>query len=70
MQNLHVTVNGSVSSESAAGRQTRHRRRRAATSRPERVWPDGIIPYVISGNFTGEPGLKACHLLTMCSFTR
>uniref|UniRef100_A0A671W3P3 Metalloendopeptidase n=1 Tax=Sparus aurata TaxID=8175 RepID=A0A671W3P3_SPAAU len=26
----------------------------AATSRPERVWPDGIIPYVISGNFTGD----------------
>uniref|UniRef100_A0A8D0G7N5 Metalloendopeptidase n=1 Tax=Sphenodon punctatus TaxID=8508 RepID=A0A8D0G7N5_SPHPU len=27
--------------------------RRAATSRPERVWPDGVIPYVISGNFSG-----------------
>uniref|UniRef100_A0A8C2TTB2 Peptidase M12A domain-containing protein n=1 Tax=Coturnix japonica TaxID=93934 RepID=A0A8C2TTB2_COTJA len=32
---------------------TPQRRRRAATSRPERVWPDGIIPYVISGNFSG-----------------
>uniref|UniRef100_A0A4W5NC55 Metalloendopeptidase n=1 Tax=Hucho hucho TaxID=62062 RepID=A0A4W5NC55_9TELE len=31
-----------------------HRRRRAATSRPERVWPDGVIPYVISGNFSGS----------------
>lgn len=35
------------------GRQ-RARSRRAATSRPERVWPDGVIPYVISGNFSGE----------------
>uniref|UniRef100_A0A8C6T2T2 Metalloendopeptidase n=1 Tax=Neogobius melanostomus TaxID=47308 RepID=A0A8C6T2T2_9GOBI len=31
-----------------------HRWRRAATSRPERIWPDGIIPYVISGNFSGS----------------
>uniref|UniRef100_A0A8D3CQN9 Metalloendopeptidase n=1 Tax=Scophthalmus maximus TaxID=52904 RepID=A0A8D3CQN9_SCOMX len=31
-----------------------HRLRRAATSRPERVWPDGIIPYMISGNFSGS----------------
>ncbi|XP_076875977.1 bone morphogenetic protein 1b isoform X2 [Brachyhypopomus gauderio] len=30
------------------------RRRRAATSRPERVWPDGVIPYVISSNFSGS----------------
>uniref|UniRef100_A0A8C0KZL2 Metalloendopeptidase n=1 Tax=Canis lupus dingo TaxID=286419 RepID=A0A8C0KZL2_CANLU len=28
--------------------------RRAATSRPERVWPDGVIPFVIGGNFTGS----------------
>ncbi|XP_048419728.1 tolloid-like protein 2 isoform X2 [Stegostoma tigrinum] len=26
---------------------------RAATSRPERIWPGGIIPYIIGGNFTG-----------------
>ncbi|XP_051667772.1 bone morphogenetic protein 1 isoform X6 [Manacus candei] len=32
----------------------RQRSRRAATSRPERVWPDGVIPYVISGNFSGS----------------
>lgn len=32
----------------------RSRSRRAATSRPERVWPDGVIPFVIGGNFTGE----------------
>uniref|UniRef100_A0A672RLV7 Metalloendopeptidase n=1 Tax=Sinocyclocheilus grahami TaxID=75366 RepID=A0A672RLV7_SINGR len=31
-----------------------HRRKRAATSRPERVWPEGVIPYVISGNFSGS----------------
>lgn len=32
-----------------------HRRvRRAATARPERVWPYGVIPYVISSNFTGS----------------
>ncbi|XP_036972907.1 bone morphogenetic protein 1-like isoform X3 [Acanthopagrus latus] len=53
------SVNGSSSNESvrrtrAADRQTLRRWRRAATSRPERVWPDGIIPYVISGNFTGS----------------
>ncbi|TDH02041.1 hypothetical protein EPR50_G00168750 [Perca flavescens] len=41
-------------SRRAADRKSLHRRRRAATSRPERVWPDGIIPYVISGNFTGS----------------
>ncbi|KAF1377489.1 hypothetical protein PFLUV_G00201330 [Perca fluviatilis] len=41
-------------SKRAADRKSLHRRRRAATSRPERVWPDGIIPYVISGNFTGS----------------
>ncbi|XP_046870663.1 bone morphogenetic protein 1-like isoform X1 [Hypomesus transpacificus] len=37
-----------------AGRQGVRRRKRAATSRPERVWPDGVIPYVISGNFSGS----------------
>ena len=30
------------------------RRRRAATAIRERLWPDGIIPYVIEGNFTGD----------------
>ncbi|KAG5271996.1 hypothetical protein AALO_G00160500 [Alosa alosa] len=29
-------------------------RQRAATARPERVWPDAVIPYVISGNFSGS----------------
>ncbi|MEQ2176551.1 Bone morphogenetic protein 1, partial [Goodea atripinnis] len=31
-----------------------HRQKRAATARSERVWPDGIIPYVISRNFSGS----------------
>ncbi|XP_019741112.1 bone morphogenetic protein 1a [Hippocampus comes] len=35
-------------------RQGSRRRKRAATSRPERVWPEGVIPYVISGNFSGS----------------
>ncbi|XP_059213752.1 bone morphogenetic protein 1-like isoform X2 [Centropristis striata] len=51
------SVNNSTSNESVRRKRAAdrlHRRRRAATSRPERVWPDGIIPYVISGNFTGS----------------
>ncbi|KAM4576821.1 bone morphogenetic protein 1a isoform 1-T1 [Odontesthes bonariensis] len=35
-------------------RQGSQRGKRAATSRPERVWPEGVIPYVISGNFSGS----------------
>uniref|UniRef100_A0A8C1ZQE7 Metalloendopeptidase n=1 Tax=Cyprinus carpio TaxID=7962 RepID=A0A8C1ZQE7_CYPCA len=35
-------------------KQSLLRRRRAATARPERVWPDGIIPYIISSNFSGS----------------
>lgn len=59
-----LTVNSTTSSESirSADRQSLRRRRRAATSRPERVWPDGIIPYVISGNFSGEPWMKTMNL--------
>uniref|UniRef100_A0A8C3WZV4 Metalloendopeptidase n=1 Tax=Catagonus wagneri TaxID=51154 RepID=A0A8C3WZV4_9CETA len=34
--------------------RSRSRSRRAATSRPERVWPDGVIPFVIGANFTGS----------------
>ncbi|KAM8873002.1 bone morphogenetic protein 1-like isoform 2-T2 [Synchiropus picturatus] len=41
-------------SRRATERRSFYRWRRAATSRPERVWPDGIIPYVISGNFSGS----------------
>ncbi|CAN9504895.1 unnamed protein product [Ophioblennius macclurei] len=54
-RNLTNSDNSSASNENARRkRATPLRRRRAATSRPERVWPDGIIPYVISGNFTGS----------------
>ncbi|XP_077592860.1 bone morphogenetic protein 1-like isoform X1 [Stigmatopora nigra] len=35
-------------------RHNSKRRKRAATSKSERIWPDGIIPYVISGNFSGS----------------
>uniref|UniRef100_A0A3Q2Y5X7 Metalloendopeptidase n=1 Tax=Hippocampus comes TaxID=109280 RepID=A0A3Q2Y5X7_HIPCM len=50
-----------IRSKRAAVRQSsrqhpsgRRRRRRAATSRSERIWPDSLIPYVISGNFSGS----------------
>ncbi|KAM7392945.1 hypothetical protein PAMA_007861 [Pampus argenteus] len=48
------TSNESVRTKRALDRHILHRWRRAATSRPERVWPDGIIPYMISGNFSGS----------------
>lgn len=35
------------------GRVIKSRFTRAATSRAERIWPGGVIPYVIGGNFTG-----------------
>ena len=63
---IFCTVNSSsesIRSKRATDRQSLRRRRRAATSRPERVWPDGIIPYVISGNFTGELWIKTAKLL-------
>ncbi|CAI2357829.1 unnamed protein product [Caenorhabditis sp. 36 PRJEB53466] len=31
-----------------------HRAPRAATARKERIWPEGIIPFVITSNFSGE----------------
>ncbi|KAK7934166.1 hypothetical protein WMY93_005062 [Mugilogobius chulae] len=43
-----------ASNQSSPNRSTSSRKRRAATSRPERVWPEGVIPYVISGNFSGS----------------
>ncbi|KAM9307087.1 LOW QUALITY PROTEIN: bone morphogenetic protein 1-like [Pholidichthys leucotaenia] len=54
-----ISENASASTKNirmkrAVGRHRLRRHRRAATSRPERVWPDGIIPYVISGNFSGS----------------
>lgn len=70
MQFPHGPGNGSTSNEGIrskreAGTQKLHRQRRAATSRPERVWPDGIIPYMISGNFSGEFRMKSFML---CGF--
>uniref|UniRef100_A0A673JBD6 Metalloendopeptidase n=1 Tax=Sinocyclocheilus rhinocerous TaxID=307959 RepID=A0A673JBD6_9TELE len=44
----------SLSNETNTNNTASHRRKRAATSRPERVWPEGVIPYVISGNFSGS----------------
>lgn len=32
----------------------RQRKKRAVTADPMRIWPHGIIPYVISSNYTGE----------------
>nr|XP_054599807.1 dorsal-ventral patterning tolloid-like protein 1 [Nothobranchius furzeri] len=37
-----------------AGKVVKSRFPRAATSRAERIWPGGVIPYVIGGNFTGS----------------
>ncbi|XP_068190202.1 bone morphogenetic protein 1-like isoform X2 [Antennarius striatus] len=58
-KNYTDSVKGSVSNETVRSKRAEHRRgfhrrRRAATSRPERVWPDAVIPYLISGNFTGS----------------
>lgn len=36
---------------------------RAATSRAEKIWPGGVIPYVIGGNFTGK-GPRCVHTCT------
>nr|KAF6479169.1 bone morphogenetic protein 1 [Molossus molossus] len=47
-------TNGQPQRRSPGRWRSRSRSRRAATSRPERVWPDGVIPFVIGGNFTGS----------------
>uniref|UniRef100_A0A452TJA2 Metalloendopeptidase n=1 Tax=Ursus maritimus TaxID=29073 RepID=A0A452TJA2_URSMA len=49
-RHLPVSQPGPLRTEAVS----RSRSRRAATSRPERVWPDGVIPFVIGGNFTGS----------------
>lgn len=55
MRDVFVTGNGTtIRRKRAAKGLSVQRWRRAATSRPERIWPEGIIPYVISGNFSGE----------------
>lgn len=40
--------------ESGMDTRSSPRVRRATTSRAERIWPGGVIPYVIGGNFTGQ----------------
>lgn len=40
--------------ESGMDARSSPRVRRATTSRAERIWPGGVIPYVIGGNFTGQ----------------
>ncbi|EPY76557.1 tolloid-like protein [Camelus ferus] len=47
------TVKGKVPLK-FSGQNEKNRVPRAATSRTERVWPGGVIPYVIGGNFTGS----------------
>nr|XP_020832003.1 tolloid-like protein 1 isoform X2 [Phascolarctos cinereus] len=37
-----------------SGQNEKNRVPRAATSRTERIWPGGVIPYLIGGNFTGS----------------
>ncbi|KAA0704371.1 Bone morphogenetic protein 1 [Triplophysa tibetana] len=48
------STSGNAEGDPVLVRRILLRRRRAATARPERVWPDGIIPYIISGNFSGS----------------
>uniref|UniRef100_A0A8R1TTG2 Metalloendopeptidase n=1 Tax=Onchocerca volvulus TaxID=6282 RepID=A0A8R1TTG2_ONCVO len=44
-----------ISKETMNRNRSQFRRKiRAATARKERLWPDGVIPYDISNNFTGE----------------
>ncbi|KAK0142000.1 Bone morphogenetic protein 1 [Merluccius polli] len=56
LQPTHTTLHPALSRSRLVSRRRRGvaRRRRAATSRPERIWPDAVIPYVISGNFSGS----------------
>ncbi|XP_016329164.1 bone morphogenetic protein 1-like [Sinocyclocheilus anshuiensis] len=48
------SLNNETNTNDTASSRGSYRRKRAATSRPERVWPEGVIPYVISGNFSGS----------------
>uniref|UniRef100_A0A672Q519 Metalloendopeptidase n=1 Tax=Sinocyclocheilus grahami TaxID=75366 RepID=A0A672Q519_SINGR len=48
------SLNNETNTNDTASSRGSYRRKRAATSRPERVWPEGVIPYVISGNFSGK----------------
>lgn len=53
-----------TNNQNGQNRQASRRRKRAATSRPERVWPEGVIPYVISGNFSGKQ--PSIYLIVSC----
>uniref|UniRef100_A0A8C2FCN4 Metalloendopeptidase n=1 Tax=Cyprinus carpio TaxID=7962 RepID=A0A8C2FCN4_CYPCA len=59
-ESLPVNSHKDVSSSKAGGRSVnsdrgvKSRVPRAATSRAEKIWPGGVIPYVIGGNFTGS----------------
>uniref|UniRef100_A0AAR2JDA1 Metalloendopeptidase n=1 Tax=Pygocentrus nattereri TaxID=42514 RepID=A0AAR2JDA1_PYGNA len=46
--------NGGTGVRGRGARGGKSRVPRAATSRAERIWPGGVIPYVIGGNFTGS----------------
>ncbi|KAM9456037.1 bone morphogenetic protein 1b isoform 1-T1 [Clarias gariepinus] len=62
--NNTVTANGNRVTDAATNRSRRtsefwdsvkiSRRKRAATAKIERIWPDGVIPYIISANFSGS----------------
>uniref|UniRef100_A0AAR2LKU6 Metalloendopeptidase n=1 Tax=Pygocentrus nattereri TaxID=42514 RepID=A0AAR2LKU6_PYGNA len=54
LQEICLSANETSPNTAVSNRQGSRRRKRAATSRPERVWPEGVIPYVISGNFSGS----------------
>ncbi|XP_048459029.1 bone morphogenetic protein 1 isoform X2 [Rhincodon typus] len=48
------TTNREKNNSETLKRIEKNRVPRAATSRAERIWPGGVIPYVIGGNFTGS----------------
>ncbi|OCT57140.1 tolloid-like protein 1 [Xenopus laevis] len=50
----NATANSQKVDINKSGKSKKIRIPRAATSRTERIWPGGVIPYVIGGNFTGS----------------
>ncbi|KAG8592594.1 hypothetical protein GDO81_000555 [Engystomops pustulosus] len=50
----HTNTTGDKADLKPSGKSVKRRIPRAATSRTERIWPGGVIPYVIGGNFTGS----------------
>ncbi|KAG2466898.1 TLL1 protein, partial [Polypterus senegalus] len=51
---IHKNRTKDAPSAKLSGKNEKSRVPRAATSRAERIWPGGVIPYVIGGNFTGS----------------